>query len=161
MKDLMEVGPLSREVMSPFGSTPIRSITGRLSLFPSSLTRNPINSPYGLPSLNSGEITGLPRSAYISSDGLGAVFPPVGLRLRQRISKSLNLPTYLLVQAYQRLWLVGIDDIYQQFTSVDRTILSWLPTALTLAVATFPSRFRDHLLMRLHCPRGSAPHRYQ
>jgi hypothetical protein len=112
MKDLMEVGPLSREVMSPFGSTSVRSMTQRLSLFPSSLTRNPINSPFGLPSLNSGEITGLPRSAYLSSDGLGAVFPPVGLRLRQRISKSLNLPTYLLVQACQRLWLVSNYDVY-------------------------------------------------
>ncbi len=42
MKDQMEVCPLVRGVMSPNGSTPIRPITGRHSLSPSSLTRNAI-----------------------------------------------------------------------------------------------------------------------
>lgn len=69
-------------------------------------------------------------------DGLGAVSPPVGRHLRQESGESLNLPTCLLAQAYQRLWLVDSNDVYRQFTSVHRTILSKLPTALTLAVAT-------------------------
>lgn len=43
------------------------------------------------------------------------------LQLRQVSKKHLYLTIYLLVQAYQRLWLVGIDDIYQRFTFVDRT----------------------------------------
>ena len=34
MKDLAEVGPLSRRVILPLGATPIRPVTGRLSLFP-------------------------------------------------------------------------------------------------------------------------------
>ncbi len=34
MKDLVEVGPLSRRVMLPSGATPIRPVAGRLSLFP-------------------------------------------------------------------------------------------------------------------------------
>lgn len=124
MKDLMEVGPLSRGVMSPIGSIPVRPITERLSLSPSSLTRNPINSPYGLPSLLPGEVTGLPRSTDIPLDGLGAVSPPVGQHLRQEIGKFLNLPTCLLAQASQRLWLVNHYDVYQQFTSVHHTVLS-------------------------------------
>ena len=82
MKDLMEVCPLSRGVMLPDGLTPIHSITERLSLSPSSFTRNPIGSPCGLLSLLAGEITGLPRSAYIPSDGLGTAYSPVGLHLR-------------------------------------------------------------------------------
>lgn len=102
-------------------STPIRPITERFSLSPSSFTRNPIGSPYDLLSL-SGQVTGLPRSAYIPSVGLGAVFPPVVLHLRQRNRKSLILSTYLLVQACQRLWLVTDYDVYQQFTYVHLTI---------------------------------------
>jgi hypothetical protein len=124
MKDQMEVCPLSRGIMSPFGSIPIRPITGRPSLSPSSFTRNSISLPYGLLSLLPGEVTGLPRSAYIPLDGLGAVSPPVGRHLRQEMGKSLNLPTCLLAQACQRLWLVNTYDVYQQFTSVHHTIPS-------------------------------------
>ncbi len=45
----MEVCPLSRGMMSPDGSTPIRTITARRSLAPSSSTRNFVGLPYGLP----------------------------------------------------------------------------------------------------------------
>ena len=48
-----EVGPLSRGVMSP-RSTPIRPITGRPSLPPSSFTRRPVGSPCGWPTLAGG-----------------------------------------------------------------------------------------------------------
>jgi hypothetical protein len=50
MNDLAEVCPLSRRVMSPLGSTLIRSITERRSLFPHSSTRTAMGSPYGSPS---------------------------------------------------------------------------------------------------------------
>jgi hypothetical protein len=59
-KDRMEVCPLSRGVILPGSATPIRPITGRLSLSPSSFTRTPIGSPYGSLS-QSGRSTGLPR----------------------------------------------------------------------------------------------------
>jgi hypothetical protein len=49
-----EVCPLARGVMSPSGSTPIRSITGRPSLPPSSCTRSPIGWPYDLPTPRGG-----------------------------------------------------------------------------------------------------------
>jgi hypothetical protein len=49
-----EVGPLSRGVISPRGSTPIRPVTGRPSLPPPSFTRRPIGSPRGWPTLAGG-----------------------------------------------------------------------------------------------------------
>ncbi len=55
-------------------------------------------------------------------NGLGPASSPVAQHLRQEISKHLYLATYLLAQAYQHLWLVRSDDVYQRFTSVDHTI---------------------------------------
>ena len=46
------------------GATPIRPITGRLSLSPPSFTRNPIGLPCGSLSPK-GRTTGLPRSARV------------------------------------------------------------------------------------------------
>ncbi|MFO6129465.1 hypothetical protein, partial [Pseudomonas aeruginosa] len=58
-KDQVEVCPLSRGMMSPYGSTPIRPITGRHSLSPHSFTRTTNSIPYGLPAPK-GSDTGLP-----------------------------------------------------------------------------------------------------
>jgi hypothetical protein len=60
-----EVGTLAGGVMSPQGSTPIRPITGRRSLAPSSFTRCPLRLPCGSPScgVQHRKTTGLPRSA--------------------------------------------------------------------------------------------------
>ena len=44
----MEVCELSPEVMLLAGSTSIRPITGRHSLFPRCYARSPIGTPYGL-----------------------------------------------------------------------------------------------------------------
>ncbi len=55
-------------------------------------------------------------------NGVGLAFAPVAQRLRQEILQLLFLATYLLVQACQHLWLVRSHDVYQRFTSVDRTI---------------------------------------
>jgi hypothetical protein len=101
-----------------------------------------------------GETTGLPRSAGATLCGLGRASPPVARHLRRRSSEPPDLATYLLVQAppeaaprrtrltpffrIQHLWLVLSNDVYQRFTSVNRTTLSWFPTALMLAVATSP-----------------------
>ena len=49
-----EVSSLSRGVMSPRGSTPVRPITGWPSLPPPSFTRRPIGSPCGGPTLAGG-----------------------------------------------------------------------------------------------------------
>lgn len=122
MKDQMEVSSLARGIMT---AIPIRFITKRPSLFPSSSTRTSVHSPYGLLSLANvcrlGEVW-----AYLvpceCQNGLGLAYSPVALRLRQLITQQLHLATCLLAQACQHLWLVRIDDVYQRFTSVDHAI---------------------------------------
>jgi hypothetical protein len=49
-------------------------------------------------------------------DDLGSACPPVERHLREMNKKHLHLSTYLLVQAFQPLWLVESDDVYQRFT---------------------------------------------
>jgi hypothetical protein len=86
MKDQMEVSSLARGVMLASAATPIRFITKRPSLFPSSSTRTSIGSPYGLLSqtvvFQSGEVW-----AYLVpceyQNGLGLAYSPVALHLRQ------------------------------------------------------------------------------
>src|SRR3954470_19573033 len=120
--------------MSPAGSTPIRPITGRPSLAPSSPTRRPVSSPCGLLSLAGGRRAYHVPPVYLC--GLGRASPPVARQLRRRSSEPPDLATYLLVQAIQHLALGLYDDVYQRFTCVDRTTPSWFPTAVMLAVAT-------------------------
>ncbi len=128
MKNLMEVCPLSREVMlvATLGAPQPLSVPLQDDL---RLLHPPLPAPSSahltayLPYFQ-GEFTGLPRSAYIPIAGLGAVSPPAGLRLRQENGEFLSLPACLLAQAYQRLWLVDSDDVYRQFTCVHHTSLS-------------------------------------
>jgi hypothetical protein len=102
----------------PFGwsnvATPIRPITGRPSLPPSSCARCPIRSPYG--SLSRGFNAGEQRVYHVPRvelpDGLGCASTPVVPRLRVPSSEQHNLTTYLLVQAYQHLWLLLCDDAF-------------------------------------------------
>src|SRR5436190_10516443 len=61
-EDQREVCPLSGRVMSPGGSTLIRSITDRLSLPPSSFTRRPVSFPY-----ESLSLAGRRRAYHVSS----------------------------------------------------------------------------------------------
>jgi hypothetical protein len=91
-------------------ATPIRPITGRLSLAPSSSARCPIGLPYGSLSPTGGQ-----RVYHVASlklHGLGPASTPVARHLRGLSSEHPNLATYLLVQAYQHLWLVLCDDAY-------------------------------------------------
>jgi len=78
MKDLAEVCPLSRGVMSPYGSTPIRSITERPSLSPHSSTRTAMGSPCGsLPPKKKGGRYGLTLFHLSNTSGLDPAYPPV------------------------------------------------------------------------------------
>src|SRR5438132_9015238 len=100
-------------MMSPAGSIPIRSVTDRPSLAPSSSTRR----PFGLPcDLLSWAVAGPGRrrayhvpSLYLC--GLGRASPPVVRHLRRRSSEPPDLTTYLLVQAIQHLALGLCDDV--------------------------------------------------
>ena len=110
-----EVGSLAGRVLSPPGSTPIRPITGRPSLAPSSFTRSPVGSPCGLLSL-AGGLWAYHVPQVEHADGLGRASTPVVQHLRVPSSEQHILTTYLLVQAYQHLWLVLSNGIYQRFT---------------------------------------------
>ena len=131
--------------MLPGGSTPIRPITGRRSLAPSSFTRRLIGSSYESLS-RVAEATAGRRRAYhvppMSRCGLGRASPPVVRRLRRRSSEPPGLTTYLLVQAYQHLTLDITYGVYQRFTGVDLTARSWFPTPWMLGVAVLASRRR-------------------
>ena len=81
-KDLREVGPLSRRVILLESSTPIRPITGRRWLPPSSPTRRPIGEllAEGLPR---GEDDGLTTFHGRITDGVGSACSPVARQRRQ------------------------------------------------------------------------------
>ena len=107
----MEVCPLSRGMMLPRGSTPIRLIIRQHSLAPSSFTCRPIGSPCG--SLTQREDDRLTTFRVSTLHGLGLACPPVVLCLREKISKLLHLPTRLLAQASQHIWLVYTQYLRQ------------------------------------------------
>ena len=94
-------------------ATPIWPITGQLSLAPSSFTRCPVRSPYDSPCCRAQQGNGITTFRRRNqTGGLGRVSPPVVRHLRRRSSEPPNLTTCLLAQAYQHLWLVLCDDVY-------------------------------------------------
>ena len=85
MKDQMKVSPLARGVMLASAATPIRFITKRPSLLPSSFTYTPIGSPCD--SLSQADVYQLGEVwAYLVpceyQNGLGLASSPVVLHLR-------------------------------------------------------------------------------
>jgi hypothetical protein len=72
-EDPREVGSLSGGAMSPDGSAPIRPVSGRHSLPPSSFTRRPVGSSCESLSFV-GETTGLPRSVDVPRWGGSSLF---------------------------------------------------------------------------------------
>ena len=101
-----EVCTLSGGVMDT-EATPIRLITGRPSLAPSSLTRRLVGFSCELLSrVTRACHLGRRRAYHVASllqCGLGRASPPVAQRLRWRSSEPPDLTTYLLVQAYKHL----------------------------------------------------------
>ena len=95
-------------------AAPIRPITDRPSLAPSSFTRCPVRSSCDFPSgeCQHRRATGLPRSAGGTPGGLGRASTPVVPHLRVPSSERHNLTTCLLAQACQHLWLGLGDDAY-------------------------------------------------
>ncbi len=98
-------------------ATTIHLITRWRSLRRLSHTYNPIGSPCSLLSPK-GELQAY-HVLHEYQSRLGSAFSPVAHHLRQRRFESLNLATYLLVQACQHLWLVVHHDVYQQFTFIN------------------------------------------
>jgi hypothetical protein len=154
--------------MSPCGSIPIRSITERLSLAPSSHTRRPEGFPCGSLSRPVAQ-PGRRRAYHVPSRsrcGLGRASSPVVRQLRRRSSEPPDLTTYLLVQAYQHLALGLCDDVYRRFTYVDQYHTILVPNPLVmLGVAALTSRSQlpsmkeeATLFRELRTPRFPATH---
>jgi len=120
-------------------ATPIRTITVRHSLTPSSFTCCPVGAPCGLLSLDptgcgAGETTGLPRSADVT-EWIGRISTPVARHLRRRSSVPPDLATHLLVQACQQLTLVLCDDAYDALPGLAIPLDPGSRPPLLLAVA--------------------------
>ena len=122
MQDQTDVSPLARGVMLPVGATPIHPITGWPSLLPSSHARTPIGLPCGSLSL-AGDVRGCHVPSQSHTNGLGALCPPVACNAHDKERGSpCTRYSALLAQAFQHLWLVFFDDVYQAFTWVRHTI---------------------------------------
>jgi hypothetical protein len=89
-------------------ATPIRPLTGRPSLAPSSCTRSPVGRSCDLPTPQ-GEGYGLTTLRRGNPRGLGPASTPVARHPRGPSSERPSLATYLLVQACRHLRLVRGD----------------------------------------------------
>src|SRR6516164_713096 len=108
-EDQREVCRLSPGVMSPGGSTPIRSITGRPSLAPSSCTRRPIG--FSCESLSLRGDDGLTTFRRGYAGGLGRASPPGVRRLRRRSSEPPDLTPYLFGPSDAASCACPCDDV--------------------------------------------------
>ena len=153
----MEVCPLSRGVILPSGATPIRLITRRLSLFPSSFARTPIGSPHGSLS-HSGEIR-VYHVPQLRPDGLGLAYTPVARASAVADFGASTLATYLFGSSLSAGLACRISRRLRRFTFVDHTVnpstrpLSGWQSQLPLAIWLPISR------LRLHCPESFTPRR--
>ena len=68
---------------------------------------------------------GLKRSTQPTTNTLGPLYLPVEFRPRRNLCNRSEPPTYLLVQAFQPLWLVLVYDSYE--------------CSLALALASYPN----------------------
>jgi hypothetical protein len=121
------------------GATPIRPITGRLSLLPSSYARTSLGTSYDAPTRMSGEIRGfhVPLAYQLDDVGtrLSAGGPLVCARTGERfwtdhtpVGASLSAP--LACSGLRRLTAIHFP--------LTLSPEPWLPTALMLAVAISP-----------------------
>ena len=113
-----EVSPLSRRVMLQPVSVPLQD---GLRFFPPLYPHS--HGQYGLTTFRK-----------VDMDGLGALSPPVALRVHDRVlSRPCTRSSALLAQAWQHLWLVFFDDVYRAFTWVRHTIH---PSPISVSVLT-------------------------
>lgn len=113
MKDQVEVGSLSRRVL--FQPVSQRLQPGLRFL------HHPIPAPptaYLAVCLPRGQRYGLTTFLDHHTTGLGPVYTPVACSTTCPHFKQGHPATYRLVNAYQQLWHLEINDVYQQFTCV-------------------------------------------
>src|SRR4029434_437899 len=88
-----------------------------------------------------GRRTGFPCSVSVTTNGGGALCPPVAWNAHDKEGGNpWARYSALLAQACQHLWLVVVDDVYRAFPSVRHTIH---PRPISVSVLTETS-----------CPRG-------
>jgi hypothetical protein len=120
-----EVSPLARRVMLQPVSAPLQ---GGLRFFPPPYPHR--HEPYGLTTFHK-----------VDTDGVGALSPPVALRVHDRVlSRPCTRYSALLAQACQHLWLVAHHDVYREFASAHHTIHP-APSPPDAGRYTVPSRF--------------------
>jgi len=117
IKDLTEVGPFSWGIMFQFLSIPLQNDLRFFRIpLPASLSASFTSH---LPHRKRYELT---MFCLWDMEGLGSAFSPVVLHLcvASQVAQQLDhFPFW--VGAYQHLWLLDCDDVYQQFTSINRT----------------------------------------
>ena len=81
-----------------------------------------------------GRRTGLPCSALVTTNGVGALCPPGAWDAHDKEARSpCTRSSAVLAQACQHLWLVFCDDVYRAFTWVRHTIH---PSPVSVVVLT-------------------------
>jgi hypothetical protein len=121
-----EVSPLSRRVILQPVSVPLQD---GLRFFPPLYPHR--HGPYGFTTFRK-----------VDMDGLGALSPPVALRVHDRVlSRPCTRSSALLAQACQHLRLVAHHDVYREFTYVHHTIHP-APSPPDAGRYTVPSRFK-------------------
>ena len=125
-------------------------ITGWPSLFPTPLPALPlVGLAASLPFLQ--EQYGLTTFRKVDTNGLGALCPPVALRVHDRVlSRPCTRYGALLAQACQHLWLAGCNDVYREFTCVHHTIHP---------APSPPDASRDTVPLRFGCQSGDCGYR--
>ena len=131
----------SSNIAETTGSTRIRPITGRPSLFPTPIpTSSLIGLTAFLPFLRK-ERYGLTTFHKVDKDGLGALYSPVALHVHDREGeKPCTRYSAILAQANKHLRPVPCHDVYREFTSVHHTIHPG-PSPPDAGRYTVPSRF--------------------
>ena len=131
----------SSDVANTAGSTRIRLITGRHSLFPTPIpTSSLVGLTAFLPFLRK-ERYGLTTFHKVDKDGLGALCSPVALDVHARVlTRPWTRYGALLAQAEKHLWPAACYDVYREFTCVHHTIHP-VPSPPDAGRYTVPSRF--------------------
>ena len=113
----------SSHVAKKTGSTRIRPITGRPSLFPTPIpTSSLVGLTAFLPFLRE-ERYGLTTFHKVDADGLGALCSPVAFDVHARVlTRPWTRYGALLAQAEKHLGPGPFDDVYREFTCVHHTI---------------------------------------
>ena len=132
----------SSHVADTTGSTRIRLLTRRHSLFPTPIPAPPLVGLAAFLPFWRKERYGLTTFHKVDKDGLGALCPPVALSVHDRVlARPCTHYSAILAQACQHLRLVAFNDVYREFTCVHH-IVHPAPTPLDASRGTIPLRFR-------------------